>query len=137
MCASVADASLNGMPGRRSLRGFRRVEFLAPLDVENLPIFDCGFLRSRPERVLDQYAEGSAKVRRDAAAIIPGGSPLLEVMRFGQLLHPFVYHACVTPEDAKPLIYWNLWFLKRLRAAWWAMQGSNLRPLPCEGSALH
>src|SRR5271166_6046839 len=22
------------------------------------------------------------------------------------------------------------------RTAWWAMQGSNLRPLPCEGSAL-
>jgi len=25
----------------------------------------------------------------------------------------FVYHACVTPEDAKPLIYWTLWLLKR------------------------
>ena len=25
---------------------------------------------------------------------------------------------------------------KRRLSAWWAMQGSNLRPLPCEGSAL-
>lgn len=29
----------------------------------------------------------------------------------------------------------DLYFLE-LSAEWWAMQGLNLRPLPCEGSAL-
>ena len=70
--------------------------------------------------VKPRFASGGRTAIGRAAAIRIGRVPKFRVHLRLHIERNLIRVGCVTPKDAKLLIYWNRWFLKRLRAGWWS-----------------
>jgi hypothetical protein len=79
-------------------------------------------------KTTERFARVMVKPKREALKKPrQGASPSVEdagVKLLPDLHHRFLQRTRKRPRRAAPLYLW------------WAVQGSNLRPLPCEGSAL-
>ncbi len=63
--------------------------------------------------------------------------PIKKCIRFEKQVHYLIKWCRLSESNQQPTDYKSVALPIELRRhAWWTLQGSNLRPLPCEGNAL-